>query len=122
MTVAGWGTTMSGGTRQDRMQEATVTVVSEADAAKSYSDYVPELMIAAGGNGKDTCQGDSGGPLFATPLRLGKQPPGSAPTPRAHYQYGITDYGRGCAGPDPGVYTEVNAPSIREFITTSMNK
>jgi secreted trypsin-like serine protease len=118
-TIAGWGTTMSGGTSPDRMQEVKVPVVSDADAAKPGSGFVPDLMISAGEKGKDTCQGDSGGPLSVKPLRLGKPPPGSPPPPR--YQYGITAFGKGC-GVDPGTYTEVNAPSIREFIITSMNK
>jgi secreted trypsin-like serine protease len=119
-TIAGWGAMTDGGTaRPDRMQEVKVPVVSDADAAKLSSGFVPDLMISAGEKGKDTCQGDSGGPLFVTPLRLGKTPPGSPPPPR--YQYGITAFGKGC-GVNPGTYTEVNAPSIREFITTSMNK
>ena len=118
-TAVGWGTTMSGGTSPDRMQYVPVPVVSDADAAKLSSNFIPELMISAGKTGKDTCQGDSGGPLFTSPLRLGNPPPGSAPPPR--YQYGITAFGKGC-GVEPGTYTEVNAPSIREFITTSMNK
>jgi secreted trypsin-like serine protease len=118
-TIAGWGSTMSGGASPDRMLEVKVPVVSDADAAKLSSSFIPELMISAGEKGKDTCQGDSGGPLFVIPLRLGKPPPGSPPPPR--YQYGITAFGKGC-GVDPGTYTEVNAPSIREFITTSMNK
>lgn len=118
-TIAGWGRTTSGGAGTDRMQVVKVPVVSDADAAKRSSSFIPELMISAGEKGKDTCQGDSGGPLFVTPLRLGTPPPGSPP-PRP-YQYGITAFGKGC-GVDPGTYTEVNAPSIREFITTSMNK
>jgi secreted trypsin-like serine protease len=121
-TIAGWGKTMTTGTTgTDQMQEARVTVVSDEVAAKSYpKSYSPELMIAAGGNGKDTCQGDSGGPMFARPSSLGP-PPAGAP-PRPYSQYGITSFGKGCGGSYPGVYTEVNAPSIREFITTSMNK
>jgi secreted trypsin-like serine protease len=102
------------------MKEVTVPVVSDADAAKLYSEFIPELMIAAGEKGKGTCQGDSGGPLFVKPLRLGKPPPGSPPPPR--YQYGITSFGPKECGVPPRIYTEVNAPSIREFITTSMNK
>jgi len=117
MTVAGWGRTMSGGTKTDQMQETTVTVVSNADAAKSYPDYVPELMIAAGLNGKDTCQGDSGGPLFASGTKpIGKRPPGTPAGPTPPYQYGITSFGRGCGGSDPGAYTEVNNPMIRDWI------
>jgi secreted trypsin-like serine protease len=119
MTIAGWGRTMSGGTKSNNMLEVKVPVVSDADAAKLSSSFIPELMIAAGETGKDTCQGDSGGPLLAQFKRLGTPPPGSPSPPP--YQYGITAFGKGC-GTDPGTYTEVNAPSIREFITTSMNK
>jgi secreted trypsin-like serine protease len=122
-TIVGWGHTMSGGAGTDRMQVVKVPVVSDADAAKLYSNFIPELMIAAGEKGKDACQGDSGGPLLATLARLGT--PGSPPPPPRPYQYGITSFGgtktQPC-GDNPGVYTEVNAPSIREFITTSMNK
>jgi secreted trypsin-like serine protease len=115
-TVVGWGATMSGSTaRPDRMQEAKVPIVSDEEGAKLSSNFVPELMIAAGETGKDTCQGDSGGPLFASYKGLGSAP-GSGP-----YQYGITAFGQGC-GVNPGTYTEVNAPSIRDFIITSMNK
>jgi secreted trypsin-like serine protease len=121
-TIAGWGAMMAGGTaRPDRMQEVKVPVVSDADAAKPGSGFVPDLMISAGEKGKDTCQGDSGGPLFASYKSLGKRPPGTTPPPNPPYQYGITAFGNGC-GVEPGTYTEVNAPSIREFITTSMNK
>jgi|SRR5215212_7359565 len=118
-TIAGWGTIMSKGTSPDRMQEVKVPVVSDADAAKLSSSFIPDLMISAGEKGKGPCQGDSGGPLFVNSKRLGKTPPKSPPLPPS--QYGITVFGKGCGG-DPGTYTEVNAPSIREFITTSMNK
>jgi secreted trypsin-like serine protease len=61
-------------------------------------------MVAAGREGKDTCQGDSGGPMFAK----------TASGPR---QIGITSFGAGCGAQGyPGVYTEVNAASIRSFI------
>jgi trypsin len=55
----------------------------------------------------DSCQGDSGGPLFATKNGV-------------NVQVGIVSYGLSCATPDfPGVYTEVNNPSIAEFISTT---
>jgi trypsin len=56
----------------------------------------------------DSCQGDSGGPLFGT-LADGRQ-----------VQVGIVSYGLGCATPAfPGVYGEVNNPSIHDFITST---
>jgi trypsin len=122
LRVAGWGATMSRGTGTNQMQQTRVPVVSDPVAAKSYpTEFVPELMIAAGGNGRDTCQGDSGGPLFSYPKLFKVSTPANPAPPLKHYQYGITSFGKGCGGADPGIYTEVNAPSIREFIITSMN-
>jgi secreted trypsin-like serine protease len=61
-------------------------------------------MVCAGKTAEDTCQGDSGGPLFVT--RSG-----------VRRQIGITSFGNGCGAPGfPGVYTEVNASSIYNFI------
>ena len=75
-TVAGWGNTIKqpangcwlvcDSNYPDRMREARVPLVSDADAKEAYGrSYVSKLMVAAGREGKDTCQGDSGGPLFA---------------------------------------------------------
>lgn len=109
LTVAGWGTTSEGGNTSDRMREVSVPVVSDAKAKTAYSSlspqlrYFPNLMVAAGQQGKDSCQGDSGGPLFK---------PGTTRT-----QVGIVSYGQGCArAAFPGVYTEVNSSGIRSFI------
>lgn len=105
--IAGWGKTDSG--YPDRMHEASVPVVSDAQADKVYRRaFVPALMVAAGKTGVDTCFGDSGGPLFAQ-------------TPGGPRQIGITSFGAARCGARgvPGVYTEVNAPSIRNFITNA---
>jgi secreted trypsin-like serine protease len=117
-TVAGWGNTVAqpvgggGGTNYpDRMQEAQVPIDSDDYAASVYgSSYHKNLMVAAGATGKDTCQGDSGGPMFH--LADG------------HFtEIGITSFGDGCgAEGHPGVYTEVNATSIRDFITNAASK
>ncbi len=64
-------------------------------------------MVAAGSENLDTCQGDSGGPLFAK-------------LDGAYRQIGITSFGFGCGAPGfPGVYSEVNNPSIRSFIVNA---
>jgi secreted trypsin-like serine protease len=73
-TVAGWGDTVpndKGLTIPNRMQEAQVPIVSDSRADKALDkmnvrnfDFVPLLMIGAGGKQSITCQGDSGGPLF----------------------------------------------------------
>jgi secreted trypsin-like serine protease len=126
-TIAGWGNTIkqpancenfcnTDSNYPKRMREARVPLVSDAEADKTYdaingpSGYIPPLMVAAGREGKDTCQGDSGGPLFAK----------TASGPR---QIGITSFGAGCATKRyPGVYTEVNAASIRSFITDAARR
>jgi secreted trypsin-like serine protease len=105
--IAGWGKTDGG--FPDRMQEASVPVVSDAQADKVYRRaFVPALMVAAGKTGVDTCVGDSGGPMFAQ-------------TPGGPRQIGITSFGANRCGARgvPGVYTEVNAPSIRNFVTNA---
>jgi trypsin len=116
-TVAGWGNTFANPpdppgqpSFPDRMHKAQVPIVSDARAKRVYGqDYVPPVMISAGGNGADTCQGDSGGPLFT-------QVSGK------YTQIGITSWGKGCAAGKPGVYAEVNNPSIRNFITNAAAK
>lgn len=123
-TVAGWGNTVgqpadgsdAGSSFPNRMREAQVPIVSDSSAEQVYdpiygpSGYIPPLQVAAGKTGKDACQGDSGGPIFA--LAGGK-----------YTQIGITSWGDGCgASGYPGVYAEVNASSIRGFITTAASK
>jgi secreted trypsin-like serine protease len=117
-TVAGWGNTFANPQENpedppsgpDRMRHAQVPIFTDASAKQFFQqrgfNYVPPLMIAAGGrkNGQDTCQGDSGGPLFT-------QASGQ------YTQIGITSGGFGCAAGSPGLYAEVNSPSIRGFIT-----
>ncbi len=118
-TVTGWGNTMSqppfGGAGENfprRLREAEVPLVSDAEARQAYGRaYNPVAMVAAGKKGKDSCQGDSGGPLFDTVE--GKR-----------YQIGIVSTGYGCATKRfPGLYAEVNAPLVRDFIerTTARN-
>ncbi|MGB3634385.1 MAG: serine protease [Rubrobacteraceae bacterium] len=115
VTVAGWGNTIaqpvSGpgpSNYPNRMRKAWVPVRTDNYGKLVYGpSYNSRLMIAAGKTGKDTCQGDSGGPLF-------KKSGGE------YYQVGVTSFGYGCGAPGhPGVYTEVNAPSVRSFIMKS---
>jgi secreted trypsin-like serine protease len=117
-TVAGWGNTVAqppdgdaGSSWPDRMREAQVPLVSDKQGQSVYgSSYFPSLMVAAGETGKDTCQGDSGGPMFAK-------------VSDRYTQIGVTSFGAGCgASGYPGVYAEVNASAIRNFITNAAIK
>jgi secreted trypsin-like serine protease len=116
--TAGWGNTIKQSpsysepdSYPNRMRKATVPLVSDARAKDIYGpSYVSSLMVAAGTEGKDSCQGDSGGPLWST-------------TPQGRRQIGITSFGAGCGTRGyPGVYTEVNAPSLRTFITEAARR
>jgi len=109
LTVAGWGTTSSGGTLSDAAMEVTVPAVSNAQCAAAYgAGQISDGMLCAGtpAGGKDSCQGDSGGPLF------GIQADSSL------VYVGIVSWGRGCAlAQYPGVYTRVG--SERPWICTT---
>jgi secreted trypsin-like serine protease len=109
LRAAGWGVVRQRPGPFDafpvRMHEASVPVVSDSRAKRSYQSlglkYSPSLMVAAGKKGKGVCFGDSGGPLF---------------DPGSRTQVGITSAGVGCASRIPGIYTEVNNPGIRTWI------
>jgi trypsin len=102
--VTGWGdrTPLAGGglLTTNRLQEVDLKVVGD-----DRCDVDADTGVCAAAFLKDSCQGDSGGPLFAT-------------TSGRRVQVGVVSYGLGCGVPTfPGVYSEVNAPSIRSFIS-----
>ena len=113
LTVAGWGNTIRQSpdyeepdTYANRMREVQVPIVSDTRARSVYGSpyFFPSLMVAAGNAGRDACLGDSGGPLFAK-------------VSGEYIQIGITSWAIGCGlSRYPGVYAEVNASSIRNFI------
>jgi secreted trypsin-like serine protease len=107
LTVIGWGNTETNGRPNfpDELREVVVPVVADEPCDAANKGFViPETMLCAGEKGLDSCQGDSGGPLFAT-------------SGGTEIQMGIVSWGFGCAKNHfPGVYGEVNSPTIRTFI------
>ena len=110
--VAGWGNTIKQGEDYsqpdrfpNRMRRATPPIVSDRKAERTYRGrYLSPVMVAAGQVGEDTCQGDSGGPMWVK-------------TAEGKRQIGITSFGAGCGKRGlPGVYAEVNSPSVSAFI------
>lgn len=103
--VAGWGSEVPivglvppFGTT---MRETDLRLV---DDARCLTINAPDVQVCAEELLADSCQGDSGGPLIVQ---------GSA----GAFQLGVVSYGYGCGIPAlPGVYSEVNAASIRDFI------
>ncbi|XP_047500058.1 trypsin-1-like [Penaeus chinensis] len=97
-TVTGWGTTSSGGTQPEVLQDVTVPIRTQSECQAAYGSQVTSNMICAGlpEGGKDSCQGDSGGPLTV------QEGDGR------HYLAGVVSWGSGCALPGRyGVYTDV---------------
>ena len=110
MTVAGWGTEFFGSPIiPENLKAVDVTAVADDNCTTNQTmGFQAESEVCAETLGGDSCQGDSGGPMFGT-LADGRL-----------VQVGIVSYGLGCAVPAfPGVYGEVNNPSIHDFITST---
>jgi trypsin len=106
LTVAGWGTEFFGSPviPANLKSVGVEAVADQGCTTNSLMGFRPESEICAEALGGDSCQGDSGGPLFGT-------------VAGRVTQVGVVSYGLGCATPAfPGVYGEVNNPSIRGFI------
>lgn len=110
LTVSGWGTEFFGSPFIPAQMKAVdvEAVADESCTTNGLMGFQADSEMCAETLGGDSCQGDSGGPLFGT-LADGRQ-----------VQVGIVSYGLGCATPEfPGVYGEVNNPSIHDFITST---
>ncbi|KAG8525032.1 Chymotrypsinogen 2 [Galemys pyrenaicus] len=51
------------GTGANKLQQATVPLLSTAQCRNFWSDKITDSVLCAGGNGVSPCMGDSGGPL-----------------------------------------------------------
>jgi trypsin len=110
LTVAGWGTEFFGSPfiPADLKAVDVSAVADDSCVTNGLMGFQPDSEMCAETLGGDSCQGDSGGPLF-----------GQAADGRT-VQVGIVSYGLGCATPlFPGVYGEVNNPSIHDFVTST---
>lgn len=110
LTVIGWGTTSTRKlTYPNELHKVDVPAVADSTCRSSYGTSLHAAsMVCAGAPNIDSCYGDSGGPLFDNR------------DPNAEVQVGIVSWGKGCAKRKfPGVYSEVNNPSIRSWITTT---
>jgi trypsin len=110
LTVAGWGTTTSGGSSLPvNLLKVDVPVISRATCNSDYgSGRVTTAMFCAGltQGGKDSCQGDSGGPIINTSSRV---------------QLGVVSWGEGCAAAGaPGVYSNLGQAGMASFVAANL--
>ncbi|KAF3817648.1 hypothetical protein GH733_012935 [Mirounga leonina] len=94
--TTGWGLTKhSNANTPDRLQQATLPLLSNAECKTFWGNKISNLMICAGASGVSSCMGDSGGPLVC-------QKDG------AWTLVGIVSWGSGtCSTSSPGVYARV---------------
>ena len=107
LRVIGWGdqTNTLGLTATNQLREVDVKVVADNQCGQTNFGFDAPTGVCASDILKDSCQGDSGGPMFHNATRV---------------LIGLVSYGTGCAVPGfPGVYSEVNNPSIRAWISST---
>lgn len=106
LRVTGWGDQAPtlGLLSTNQLRQVDLRVVSDASCWTNLGFHAP-TGVCAEEIAKDSCNGDSGGPLFHNASRI---------------QVGIVSYGTSCAIPGfPGVYSEVNNPTIRSWIQST---
>nr|ATU82488.1 venom S1 protease 16 [Lethocerus distinctifemur] len=98
--VMGWGDLQYKGEKAKVLMKVNLRVVDFNTCAQRYSDNSINLktrhQFCTYSLNKDSCQGDSGGPVVWLD-----------PETNRYTLVGIVSFGRACAGPDPGVNTDV---------------
>jgi secreted trypsin-like serine protease len=122
--------TVVGSALGSQLKEARVEIVSDQEAQNAWDSYDPNLQLATSREKNTPQKGDSGGPLFVNKCKktvLTSSGPQKVKVKCSKVQIGIVSYGAYAPGIKalcdftgnkcPDVYTEVNNPSIRDFIT-----
>ncbi|XP_036608188.1 chymotrypsinogen B-like isoform X2 [Trichosurus vulpecula] len=108
--TTGWGKTRyTALTVPDKLQQAALPLLSNAECKQYWGSKIKDTMICAGASGVSSCKGDSGGPLVC--LNRG-----------AWTLVGVVSWGSGvCSTTTPAVYTRVTEllPWIDEILTNN---
>jgi len=109
--VAAWGQDLK------RQREIHLPLLSDSECERRLSPIFnskgvknwklqPSEICAGGVLGEDTCQGEGGAPLVCYDKGLDQ-----------YFAVGLVNYGFGCNGTDPAVYTNLADASVQRFIT-----
>lgn len=100
VTALGWGNTRDKGPDSDVLLEVQLSVMSFNKCQDLWYVKSPQesMHLCTYEIGKDTCQGDSGGPLLWLD-----------PETKRFTLVALVSYGGPCAGPKPGINTDVSA-------------
>ncbi|XP_008048385.1 chymotrypsinogen B2-like [Carlito syrichta] len=108
--TTGWGKTKYNALKTpDKLQQAALPLLSNADCKKFWGSKITDVMVCAGASGVSSCMGDSGGPLVC-------QKDG------AWTLVGIVSWGSGtCSTSSPGVYARVTElmPWVQEILAAN---
>ncbi|XP_012868307.1 PREDICTED: chymotrypsinogen B [Dipodomys ordii] len=108
--TTGWGKTKYSATKTpEKLQQATLPLLSTAECKKFWGAKIKDSMICAGASGVSSCMGDSGGPLVC-------QKDG------AWTLVGIVSWGSGtCSTSTPAVYSRVTElmPWVQQILAAN---
>ncbi|XP_043842248.1 chymotrypsinogen 2-like [Dromiciops gliroides] len=108
--TTGWGKTKHTALNvPDKLQQAALPLISNAECKEFWGSKIKDTMICAGASGVSSCMGDSGGPLVC--LNNG-----------AWTLVGIVSWGSGtCSTSSPAVYSRVTEllPWIEETLSSN---
>ncbi|XP_012582793.1 PREDICTED: chymotrypsinogen 2-like [Condylura cristata] len=109
-TTTGWGLTKHpNANTPNKLQQAALPLLSNAECQKYWDSKITDLMVCAGASGVSSCMGDSGGPLVC-------QKNG------AWTLVAIVSWGSGtCSTSSPGGYAHVTElmPWVREILAAN---
>ncbi|XP_076989162.1 chymotrypsinogen 2-like [Tamandua tetradactyla] len=108
--TTGWGKTKyNAANTPERLQQAALPLLSNADCKQFWGNKIKDTMVCAGASGVSSCMGDSGGPLVC-------QKDG------AWTLVGIVSWGSStCSTSMPGVYARVTEllPWVHEILAAN---